>query len=58
MGELLQGATPLAASGRYLLMCASGKRSFATTEELRSRGQQQVYSLRGGLAALSRRPVT
>jgi sulfur-carrier protein adenylyltransferase/sulfurtransferase len=39
-------------SARYLLICASGKRSFAATQELRARGFRSAYSLRGGLAAL------
>ncbi len=39
-------------SGSYLLICASGKRSFAATQELRARGFRSAYSLRGGLAAL------
>jgi sulfur-carrier protein adenylyltransferase/sulfurtransferase len=59
MAELLHGAPAtgqsLAPSGKYLLMCASGRRSLAATEELRSRGQQNVYSLRGGVTGLARR---
>jgi sulfur-carrier protein adenylyltransferase/sulfurtransferase len=41
-------------SARYLLVCASGKRSLAATQELRARGFRSAYSLRGGLAALER----
>lgn len=52
MAELLHGATPLATTGKHLLLCASGRRSLAATEELRSRGQKNVYSLRGGVANL------
>ena len=52
MAELLHGAKPLAATGKHLLLCASGRRSLAATEELRSRGQGNVYSLRGGVANL------
>jgi molybdopterin/thiamine biosynthesis adenylyltransferase/molybdopterin synthase catalytic subunit/rhodanese-related sulfurtransferase len=58
MAELLHGAKPLAATGKHLLLCASGRRSLAATEELRSRGQGNVYSMRGGVAALARRSVT
>jgi sulfur-carrier protein adenylyltransferase/sulfurtransferase len=37
---------------KYLLVCATGKRSLAGTQELRARGFGAVYSLRGGLAGL------
>lgn len=57
MGELLHG-TVLAPSGRYLLVCASGRRSLAAAQELRSKGVASVYSLRGGVAALSPRSVS
>lgn len=57
MADLLQGPSGLAASEKYLLVCASGKRSLAAAEELRSRGFDGVYSLRGGLAALARRSL-
>jgi len=39
-------------SARYLLMCATGKRSLAAAQELRARGFPSAYSLRGGIAAL------
>jgi sulfur-carrier protein adenylyltransferase/sulfurtransferase len=39
-------------SGKYLLMCATGKRSLAAAQELRARGFKSAYSLRGGIAAL------
>ncbi len=58
MAELLHGGKPLPGAGKHLLLCASGRRSLAATEELRSRGQNNVYSLRGGVAALARRSVT
>jgi len=57
MAELLHGGQPLSASGKHLLMCASGRRSLAATEELRSRGQPNVYSLRGGVTGLTRRSL-
>jgi adenylyltransferase/sulfurtransferase len=55
MADLL--SLPLAATGKHLLICASGRRSLAAAEELRSRGQANVYSLRGGVAGLARRSV-
>jgi adenylyltransferase/sulfurtransferase len=57
MAELLHGSTKLASSGKYLLVCASGRRSYAAAEELRSRGFADVYSLRGGVTGLARRSV-
>jgi adenylyltransferase/sulfurtransferase len=57
MAELLHGDTKLAPSGKYLLVCASGRRSFAAAEELRSRGLTNIYSLRGGVTALARRSL-
>jgi adenylyltransferase/sulfurtransferase len=58
MAELLHGDTKLATSGKYLLVCASGRRSYAAAEELRSRGFADVYSLRGGVTGLARRSLT
>jgi adenylyltransferase/sulfurtransferase len=52
IGQLLHGRTALPPLGRYLLVCASGKRSLAAAQELRSRGYAEVFSLRGGIAAL------
>jgi adenylyltransferase/sulfurtransferase len=51
MPTLLAKPELLAATGRYLLVCASGKRSLATARELRKRGLT-VYSLTGGLQGL------
>ncbi|HEX8754777.1 MAG TPA: ThiF family adenylyltransferase [Steroidobacteraceae bacterium] len=56
VAQLLHGGAPLP-PGRYLLVCASGKRSLAAAQELRSRGFAQVFSLRGGIAALSSPPL-
>ena len=51
---LLDGrAPPPPPGGRYLIVCAHGVRSLGLTEQLRSMGYRDVYSLRGGLAALS-----
>lgn len=55
IAQLLHGQPALPAGGKYLLVCASGKRSLAAAQELRSRGYGQVFSLRGGIAALTRR---
>jgi molybdopterin/thiamine biosynthesis adenylyltransferase/molybdopterin synthase catalytic subunit/rhodanese-related sulfurtransferase len=52
MAQLLHGAASLDPASRYLLICASGRRSLAAAQELRARGFGEVYSLRGGLAAL------
>jgi len=54
VGSLLHGSAALPAAGRYLLVCASGRRSLAAAQELRSRGYTQVFSLRGGIATLTR----
>jgi molybdopterin/thiamine biosynthesis adenylyltransferase/molybdopterin synthase catalytic subunit/rhodanese-related sulfurtransferase len=52
IAQLLHGERTLPAAKRYLLVCASGKRSLAAAEELRSRGFAEIFSLRGGIAAL------
>jgi adenylyltransferase/sulfurtransferase len=52
VAQLLHGPPALPAGGKYLLVCASGKRSLAAAQELRSRGYARVFSLRGGIAAL------
>jgi sulfur-carrier protein adenylyltransferase/sulfurtransferase len=52
LGELVHGRAEFPADGRYLIICAHGVRSLSLTEHLRSQGQAEVYSLRGGLAAL------
>jgi adenylyltransferase/sulfurtransferase len=53
MPSLLAKPDLLAATGRYLLVCASGRRSLATARELRKRGLT-VYSLAGGLQGLAK----
>jgi adenylyltransferase/sulfurtransferase len=60
MAELLHGQpgfTPFGKS-KSVLVCASGRRSLAAAQELRSRGFNMVYSLRGGVAAVHGRLVT
>jgi adenylyltransferase/sulfurtransferase len=54
VAQLLHGRPDMSAGIRYLLVCASGKRSLAAAQELRSRGYAEVFSLRGGIAALTR----
>jgi adenylyltransferase/sulfurtransferase len=51
MSALLADPEQLSRAGRYMLVCASGKRSLATARALRSRGLV-VQSLAGGLDAL------
>jgi adenylyltransferase/sulfurtransferase len=55
MAELLHGRPAFAPAGKSLLVCASGRRSLAATQELRSRGLRAIYSLSGGIAELKRR---
>ncbi len=52
MPALLANPDILSPTGRYLLVCASGKRSLATARELRKRGLA-VHSLAGGLQSLN-----
>jgi len=51
MASLLDDTGQLSMKGRYLLLCASGKRSLASARALRARGYS-VQSLAGGLDAL------
>jgi sulfur-carrier protein adenylyltransferase/sulfurtransferase len=55
MAQLLHGNPAFTSAGKTLLVCASGRRSLAATEELRSRGLSEIYSLRGGVSKLNRR---
>lgn len=55
MAQLLHGSPAFTPNGKTLLVCASGRRSLAATQELRSRGLNAVYSLRGGVTKLNRR---
>ena len=54
MAQLLHGTPPFTPKGKTLLVCASGRRSLAATQELRARGHQQIYSLKGGVTKLLR----
>ncbi len=53
LSAFMQGATALPPDGRYLIVCAHGVRSLALAEHLHSLGYPAVYSLVGGLAAVS-----
>jgi molybdopterin/thiamine biosynthesis adenylyltransferase/molybdopterin synthase catalytic subunit/rhodanese-related sulfurtransferase len=55
MAELLHGQPAFAPAGKTLLVCASGRRSLAATQELRDRGLADIYSLRGGVKGLQAR---
>jgi sulfur-carrier protein adenylyltransferase/sulfurtransferase len=55
MAQLLHGTPAFTPTDKTLLVCASGRRSLAATQELRSRGLNAVYSLRGGVTKLNRR---
>jgi adenylyltransferase/sulfurtransferase len=52
MNRLLTGASSLDLGVNYLLVCATGKRSAAAADLLRSQGVRECRSLRGGLALL------
>jgi rhodanese-related sulfurtransferase len=52
MSKLLTGASLLELDGQYLLVCATGKRSAAAADLLRSQGLRGCRSLRGGLKGL------
>jgi adenylyltransferase/sulfurtransferase len=53
MAQLLHGTPTFTPTSKTLLVCASGRRSLAATQELRSRGLNTVYSLRGGVKKLN-----
>jgi sulfur-carrier protein adenylyltransferase/sulfurtransferase len=52
MSKLLAQTPSLDTGGRYLLVCATGRRSGAAADLLRSQGFAECRSLRGGLKAL------
>jgi sulfur-carrier protein adenylyltransferase/sulfurtransferase len=54
MARLLHGTPAFKPEGRTLLVCASGRRSLAATQELRAKGLREIYSLRGGVTQLNR----
>jgi rhodanese-related sulfurtransferase len=53
MAEVLYGKSNVL-TGKTLLVCASGRRSLATSQDLRERGVPNVFSLKGGVQALLR----
>jgi len=52
MSRLLAGAAELDLDAQYLLVCATGKRSAAAADLLRSQGMRGCRSLRGGIRGL------
>ncbi len=52
MTKLLASASNLDLGARYLMVCATGKRSGAAADLLRSQGFRECRSLRGGLKGL------
>jgi rhodanese-related sulfurtransferase len=54
MAQLLHGNPAFTPTGKTLLVCASGRRSLAASQELRARGLKAIYSLRGGVTRLNR----
>jgi adenylyltransferase/sulfurtransferase len=58
MADLLHGQPPFTPTRKTILICASGRRSLAATQELRERGLADVYSLRGGVKGLQARLLT
>jgi adenylyltransferase/sulfurtransferase len=58
MAQLLHGQPPFTPTRKTVLVCASGRRSLAATQELRDRGLANIYSLRGGVKGLQARLLT
>ena len=54
LSELLRGRLSFPAEGRCVIVCAHGVRSLSLAEHLREHGRAEVYSMRGGIAALGR----
>ena len=52
MQQLLRNDTSLSKNERFLLVCASGRRSLASAQTLHERGFTEVVSLTGGLGGL------
>jgi adenylyltransferase/sulfurtransferase len=53
LSDLLDGRRTFPAEGRHLIVCAHGVRSLSLAEHLRGLGRAEVYSMRGGITALS-----
>jgi molybdopterin/thiamine biosynthesis adenylyltransferase/molybdopterin synthase catalytic subunit/rhodanese-related sulfurtransferase len=58
MAQLLHGQPPFIPTRKTVLVCASGRRSLAATQEFRERGLANIYSLRGGVKGLQARLLT
>jgi adenylyltransferase/sulfurtransferase len=58
MAQLLHGQPPFKPNRKALLVCATGRRSLAATQELHARGIADVYSLHGGVKGLQARLFT
>jgi adenylyltransferase/sulfurtransferase len=58
MAQLLHGQPAFTPTRKTVLVCASGRRSLAATQELRDRGLANIYSLRGGVKGLQARLLT
>jgi adenylyltransferase/sulfurtransferase len=58
MAQLLYGQPAFTPTRKTVLVCASGRRSLAATQELRDRGLANIYSLRGGVKGLQARLLT
>jgi sulfur-carrier protein adenylyltransferase/sulfurtransferase len=56
MQQLLRPDLALPTSGKYLLMCATGRRSLAAAQTLHGRGFDHIASLTGGVTALLAQP--
>jgi len=52
MQQLLRSDTSLSKNERFLLVCATGRRSHACAQTLHERGYTDVVSLSGGLRGL------
>lgn len=58
IAQLLHGQPAFTPTRKTVLVCASGRRSLAATQELRDRGLTNIYSLRGGVNGLRARLLT
>jgi rhodanese-related sulfurtransferase len=52
LGRLMREPARHLRRDRVIFVCAHGVRSLALAERLRERGRAEVYSMRGGIAAL------
>jgi molybdopterin/thiamine biosynthesis adenylyltransferase/molybdopterin synthase catalytic subunit/rhodanese-related sulfurtransferase len=52
LSDIVNGRVEFPTGARYLIVCEHGVRSLALAEHLRAQGRADVYSMRGGMAAL------